>query len=288
MFRRARIGSAQRRRARDRERAVAPSRRAAAVSPSPWPAAAPWAAALPCGPARPCFAVGARVAASGRRHARSRARASRGRARRPVAAVPAHASARALPDSAATSGVSIGSGSISSTYSRRTAVSQPACTVTRSTGSLTARALVMTSCAPAAVRSRLIRPNASCGTPSTSRSDAARRETLGGDVLAGSHDHRNDDAQRLPERRLLRDLGQARTASIGSDHDAERTEPRARGAASEGWPTARRSITNRRPGVTALDHRAVNAACRLRDQPFAGFSPSPVLHARFGDERSLN
>jgi hypothetical protein len=68
--------------------------------------------------------------------------------------------------SAATIGVSIAGGSMKSVYSRRTEVSHPACSVSRTTGSWMGRELVTTSVVPAADRSTLTRPNRSSGTPS--------------------------------------------------------------------------------------------------------------------------
>ena len=97
--------------------------------------------------------------------------------------------------SAATTGVSIAGGSMNSVYSRRTADSQPACIVRRTTGSFTGRGLVMTRLVPAE-RALHVHP------AEQELRDAVRvllrrcnPEAFGRHRLAFAERHRNDHAQ---------------------------------------------------------------------------------------------
>ena len=130
--------------------------------------------------------------------------------------------------SAATTGASIAGGSMNSVYSRRIVASQPAWIVSRTIGSFTGRALVMTSAVPAGERSTLTRPNSTCGMPSASRSAAAILKHSDGEILAGTERDRHDDPQRLAERGLLRD----RARGPRPTPDAARAPPASRRDAS--------------------------------------------------------
>ncbi len=99
----------------------------------------------------------------------------------------------------------MGGRSISNVNSRRIGVSQPACSVSLTTGSFTGRGWEITSCAPAGV----------CSSADASEDElrdavgvALRRDELeafGGELLAGIGEQRDDHAQRLGQCRLLGD-----------------------------------------------------------------------------------
>ena len=136
---------------------------------------------------------GARGCRATLRNARRSSRCARGtRARGGCGAATASRGA----DSAATTGASIAGGSMNNVYSRCIEVSQPACTVTLTTGSCTGRGLVMTSCAPA--RRALDGDAAEQDLRDTVRVALCRRqlEAFRRNVLPGGERHGNDDPQR--------------------------------------------------------------------------------------------